>query len=332
MTRYAIRMSAIRNLKGNFSESSEGAVMAKLLGDSDLMGHDVMARAIDVMELAFRARLDNKIVSPPRHHVSFGEHGDLVFTVGGILGEAPLAGFRVYDTFQNSKQSQIVAVWSANEGRLKGLVLGERLGAVRTGAIGGVAIRHLSSQNAKSVAVIGSGIQARTQLAAAAAVRAISTVRVYSRDVVNRNAFAQEMQRDLNVEVTPVESVAKATMDADIVICATSSRTPILNSADLTPGVHVNTIGPKLVGEHEIGLDVADTAKIIATDAPEQARAYASPFFLAGTRHENRMIDLAELVSAPGRTRSSPEDITLFCSVGLAGTEVLLASALLDAS
>ncbi len=306
--------------------------MVKLLGDCDLVGHGVMARAIDVMELAFRARLDNKIVSPPRHHVSFGKHGDLIFTVGGILGEAPLAGFRVYDTFQNSKQSQIVAVWSTKEGRLKGLVLGERLGAIRTGAIGGVAIRHLSSQNAKSVAVIGSGVQARTQLAAAAAVRAISTVRVHSRDVVNRNAFAEEMQRDLSVEVTPVDSVAKATMDADIVICATSSRIPILHTADLTPGTHVNTVGPKLVGGHEIGLDVADTAKIIATDAPEQTRAYVSPFFLAGTRHENRMVDLAELVSTPGKTRSSPEDITLFCSVGLAGTEVLLASALLDAS
>lgn len=91
----------------------------------------------------FLARAGNRLISPPRHHVSFPDRGDLVFTVGGVLGDKPLAGFRVYETFDGAEHSQIVAVWSADNAKLKGIVLGERLGNLRTGAIGGVAIRHL---------------------------------------------------------------------------------------------------------------------------------------------------------------------------------------------
>ncbi|MBB3285394.1 ornithine cyclodeaminase/alanine dehydrogenase-like protein (mu-crystallin family) [Rhizobium sp. BK347] len=95
-------------------------------------------------------------------------------------------------------------------------------------------------------------------------------------------------------------------------------------------GAHVNTVGPKTLRGHELGLDVADAAHVIVTDSIEQTRTYASPFFLAGSAHETRMRDLADIVAnkVPGRTL--PSDTTLFCSVGLAGTEVAVASAIFD--
>ncbi len=111
--------------------------MTKILKDEDLVGGALMVVAIDALETAFLARADNRLISPPRHHVSFPDRGDLVFTVGGILGEKPLAGFRVYETFEGVEHSQMVAVWSADDAKLKGIILGERLGNLRTGAIGG---------------------------------------------------------------------------------------------------------------------------------------------------------------------------------------------------
>ena len=110
----------------------------KILRDEDLNDGGLMAVAIEALEAAFLARAGDRLISPPRHHVSFGDRGDLVFTIGGILGEAPLAGFRVYETFGGAEHCQIVAVWSVDDARLKGIVLGERLGSLRTGAIGGV--------------------------------------------------------------------------------------------------------------------------------------------------------------------------------------------------
>jgi ornithine cyclodeaminase len=302
----------------------------KILRDDDLVGSELMGVAINALDAAFLARARDQMISPPRHHVSFSNRGDLVFTVGGMLGEKPLAGFRVYETFDGVEHSQIVAVWSAEDAKLKGIVLGERLGNIRTGAIGGVAIRHLSSPDAKIVGILGSGAQARTQLAAATTVRQITSARVYSRDEKNRTTFAQEMERELGIEVRPVGSVLDAARDADIVICATTSSTPIIHASDLKLGVHVNTVGPKTQRGYELGLDIADVADVIATDSPEQTRAYASPFFLAGSGNEHRMADLADIIAKREIGRRSSQDTTLFCSVGLAGTEVVVASAIID--
>ncbi len=304
--------------------------MTIILKDEDLQGYAFMGFAIDAVERALAARARGEGVSPPRHHVAFPGRGELVFTVGGVLGDMPLAGFRVYDTFEGSEHSQIVAVWSADDARLKGLVLGERLGAIRTGAIGGAAIRHMSSPDARVVGVVGSGLQARTQLAAAVAVRNIDLAHVYSRDEARRTAFAEEMQRDLGIEVQPVASAREAVGDADIVILATSSSRPVIAAADLKQGAHVNTLGPKTIDAHEIGLDVAAAASLIATDSTEQTRAYGSPFFLAGSAHERRLSELSAIVAGMAPGRGADEDTTLFCSVGLAGTEVVVASAIFD--
>ncbi len=302
----------------------------KILKDEDLCPATVMRGAIDALEAAFRAKAAGKLVSPPRHHVSFPDRGDIVFTVGGIDGERPLAGFRAYETFAGGQHSQVVAVWRADTAELQGVILGERLGQIRTGAIGGIAIRHLSTPAARTVGIIGSGAQARTQLIAAVAVRDIGSVRVFSRNPRNCAAFAEEMQLELGIAVEPVTSAAKAVADADIVLCATSSDRPVIDASELKVGVHINTIGPKTLKGHELGLDVANMASIIATDSPEQTRAYASPFFLSGTMHEERMLDLAAIVAGHAAGRTSPLDTTLFCSVGLAGTEVVVASAIFD--
>lgn len=190
--------------------------------------------------------------------------------MGGVQDSAPIAGFRVYDTFNGSHHSQIVAVWSTETAKLEGIVIGEKLGAIRTGAIGGVAIRHLSDADAATAGVVGSGLQARMQLVAAAAVRRLSHVRVYSRSEANRKAFAEEMQRYLGLDIEAVDSAAEAVRGADIVICATSSSVPVLRAKDLKPGAHINTVGPKTIEGHEIDLDVAKMAHRIATDSPNR--------------------------------------------------------------
>lgn len=138
------------------------------------------------------------------------------------------------------------------------------------------------------------------------------------------------MQQALGIEVEPAGSASEAVDGADIVICATTSRMPVIHARDLKPGVHVNTVGPKTRAGYELGLDIADVAAVIATDSPEQTRAYALPFFLAGSGNEHRMADLADIIAGKAAGRGSPGDTTLFCSVGLAGTEVVVASAILD--
>ncbi|SCW30087.1 ornithine cyclodeaminase [Rhizobium mongolense subsp. loessense] len=305
--------------------------MTIILSDSDLDRSTAMQIAIEAIEEAMVARSAGALVSPPRHSVSFGGKGDLVFTIGGTIGEGSIAGFRVYETFKGLRHDQIVAVWSAKTAELQGLVVGSRLGDIRTGAIGGIAIRHMSSSGVRTAGVIGSGHQARTQLEAAALVRRLDHVRVFSRHEQNRRTFAAEMEQRLGIPVEPVDTPRRAVSEADIVICATTSRTPVMEAAWLKPGVHINTIGPKTVDEHELGLDIAAAAHVIATDSLEQTEAYKAPFFLHGSPDAVRLVDLAAIVSGRLPVRQAHDQTTLFCSAGLAGTEVLVASKLLAA-
>lgn len=305
--------------------------MTVLLQDKDISLVPTMALALDAIETAFLAKARGELVSPPRHRVSYPGLGDLVFTIGGMLGSSALAGFRVYDTFNGPEHHQIIAVWSADGANLLGMVVGNLLGEIRTGAIGGIAIRHMSPPDAKHVAVIGTGQQARTQLVAAAAVRRLETVRVYSRCEENRKDFAREMQSLLGVAIEPMSSAREAVQQADIIICATTSPTPVIEAGWLKPGAHVNTVGPKTSDGHEIAVDIADIAALIATDSPEQIRAYDPPFFLNNTASGTRMVDLAHIVAGSVVPRDTGKETTLFCSTGLAGTEVLVAARALEA-
>ncbi|HEV8388888.1 MAG TPA: hypothetical protein VGQ35_03540, partial [Dongiaceae bacterium] len=137
------------------------------------------------------------------------------------------------------------------------------------------------------------------------------------------------MGKQLDLDIAPVASAREAVSGADIVICATSSDVPVMEAAWLAPGSHVNMLGRKTRDRHELGLDVVERASLIATDSPAQTRAYGAPFFLEGTPHLARMVDLADLIAGKAAARPSPEAITLFCSTGLAGTEVLVGAALL---
>jgi len=188
----------------------------------------------------------------------------------------------------------------------------------------------MSPPDATTVGIIGSGQQARAQLEAASLVRRLSHVRIYSRSERNRYQFALEMEERLGLPVEPVDSPCDAVRDADIVICATSSLTPVLKAEWLKPGAHINTVGPKMVNEYELELDVAAAAHLIATDSPEQVKAYKMPFFLEGTPSAERLVDLAAIVSGKLAAREGPGQTTLFCSVGLAGTEVLVGARILD--
>lgn len=293
-------------------------------GDIDLVAS--MPVALAAIETALRAKAAGDLVAPPRHRVAFPGSGSLFFTIGG---DTHVAGFRVYDTFGGPAHGQLTAVWSAETGELTGLVLGERLGEIRTGAIGGIAIRHMSAPDAATIGIIGTGQQARAQLIAAAAVRPLTRARVFSRrNPAGRMIFAEEMTRALGFPVEVASSAEAAVRDADIVVCATTSDSPVIAAAWLKPGTHVNTVGPKTVAAHEIGSDVAERATVIATDSLVQTRSYTSPFFLQGA-DADRMVELAAIVTGETPGRRSGTDITLFCSVGLAGTEVLVADRLL---
>ncbi|MDX1613183.1 MAG: ornithine cyclodeaminase family protein [Candidatus Promineifilaceae bacterium] len=300
----------------------------QILTDAEVRGWLTMDRAIGVMEEALHLLAEGKLFAPPRLRVGQAP-GQLVFTVGGSAETA--VGFRVYDTFpQQAKrwdQRQIVVVYDGTDGQLKGLIIGRLLGAMRTGALGGVALRYLARQDARRLAVIGSGFQARTQVAAALAVRPIESVRIYSRTKAHAAAFADELTDRYSVSVQVAPAAREAVIWADIVLCATDSRRPVLDTRWLRPGVHVSTIGPRMRGAQELPSEVATACDLVASDSLAQIQALDPDYFIDDV---SQIAALADIVSGRRGGRPSPDAVTLFCSVGLAGTEVLLGDRLLQ--
>lgn len=290
--------------------------------DIDIETAADMSSLINICDAAVVAASNDEMTAPARHPVDFGS-GQLVFTAGG---NAQAIGFRAYDTFPNSTQDQVVAVWHPDSGQLAGVIVGELLGAIRTGALGGVGINRMAARNATTCAVIGAGLQARTQLMACAAVRSLSHVRVFSRHERNRQVFADEMSIRIGLEIEPVASAAQAVAGAEIVLLATSAGEPVVSLNDLAADVHVSTVGPKFKGYSELGADVVESANLVATDSPQQIEAQGERHFLHDSDAWKRIAHLGTIVARPEGVQR-----TVFLSAGLAGTEVLVADALLNA-
>ena len=309
-----------------------------ILNDADVTRLARMSALVAVVERCLLAKAEGRLVAPPRHSVAF-ETGQLVFTIGGIAAaegaSEGIAGFRVYETFRGSgsARAQLVAVWESGSGNLLGLVVGDALGVLRTGAIGGVAIDRMARRDVRTCAIVGSGKQAESQLIAAVTVRpGLETIRVYSRNARNREDFAERMSERIGKGIQPVAAARDAVVGADLILCATDSGSPVIETEWLARGAHVTTLGPKLVDHHELPRAIGDMADLAATDSPAQFHAYAKPHVLEGTPAGGHILDLADIVAGRAAGRRSPTDITLFCSVVLAGTEVAVADALLRQS
>ena len=298
--------------------------MVRLITDDDLERLLDMPLAIGAIEEALRERAAGSAVSLPRQALETGESA-LVVTAGGFA-RTRIAGLRVYITGHDIDE-QLVAVWDMGSGRLQAIFVGERLGAVRTGAIGGVAIGLLSRPASSVLAVIGPGQQGFTQLLAALAVRPVSKVFIYRRSTDLARAQARDWTKRFAVPVRATKTAEEAVADADLVVLATRAAEPVLRADWLKPGAHVNALGPKWRGHSEIGLDLVERAELLVSDFPEQF-INESEFLLHGTRHIERLQDLAALQARP--KPRDPDHITLFLSHGLAGTEVVVARALAD--
>lgn len=295
-----------------------------VLNDDDVRARLDAATAVGAVRAALLAAHAGTLHAPPRVRADLGG-GDLVFTAGR-MDPPGVFGFRVYDTLVGAEQ--LVAVWDSRDGRLQALVRGEELGARRTGAIGAVAVDVAARPGPVRLGLVGAGTQAWTQLWAIRAVREITTITVTARHPEHAAAFARRAAAELGVTINPAGRTEDAVRDQDVVIVATNSTTPVLQADWIAPGTHVTTLGPKTASRHEVPADLADRVAVILTDSAAQLAAYPEPHLFAG----RPMAELGAVLAGAAAGRTSPEQITVFCSVGLAGTEVAVAAALCERS
>jgi len=199
---------------------------------------------------------------------------------------------------------------------------------MRTGAASGIATRLLANAHARTLGVIGTGKQSRMQVAAVCTVRPIRQVRVFSRTAEYREAYARSLQSELGVEVVPASSAQACVAEADVVVTITKSAEPVCRAEWLAEGAHVNVAGANSDARREVDAETVLRAAVKVTDHVAQAKEEAAEFralVAAGKLEWSAIRELGELVTGKAKGRTSPSELTLFKSLGIALEDVAFA-------
>jgi ornithine cyclodeaminase/alanine dehydrogenase-like protein (mu-crystallin family) len=248
--------------------------------------------------------------------------------MGASYGERGVLGLKAYFGGGAAGAVHHVMLYSVAEARLMAVIEADTIGQLRTGAASGVATRHLARDNAKVLGVIGTGKQARTQIAAVCAVRSIEQVRVFGRTEDRREAFARLMAAELRLDVRPAPSAEACVAGADVVVLITKSASPVCRSEWLADGTHVNGAGANAADRRELDPDIVRRAAVLVTDDREQAKHGAAEFIdlaAAGALAWSEVHELGDIVTGKVRGRASAADLTLFKSLGVALEDVAFA-------
>lgn len=291
---------------------------ARWITEADVVALLPFGDAIAAVETALRQEADGRARTMEKTHVAWGD-GHTLHAVGGQLDG--LVGTKTW-AHTAGGATPLLLLWDAGDGGLVAVVEAFALGQLRTGAVSGVATRWLAATDADELAVLGSGKQARAQVAAVAAVRPIRRIRVWSPTADHAVAFASSLAGGADVEVVVAASAAEAVAGAPIVTTVTRARAPVLESAMVAPGTHINAVGAITPERGEIHPDVVGRCDVVAADSPDAARRLARE--LAGLA----VITPLSSIVAAGSGRPAGADLTLFRAMGIGLADVALAAEL----
>ena len=212
-----------------------------------------------------------------------------------------------------------VMLFDGETGELRALIDASAVTSIRTAAVSAVATRALARPESTVLAILGSGVQARTHLEAMAKVLSFEQARVWSRTAEHAQAFAAEAEAPFQVEA--VDSAEAAVRSADVIVTVTSAREPIVERGWLAPGTHVNAVGSSIPTAREL-----DSATIAAAalfvDRRESTVNESGEYLRAveeeGIGPDHIRAELGEVLVGSNDGRRSDEELTVFVSLGLA--------------
>lgn len=282
------------------------------ISEADVLELLSVDECIRLMRLAFEALSQGRAQNQPRRRLIL-ETGSVLHSMAGACGN--YFGTKFYSTNPRYGAHFYFVLYDAKTARPLAMMEANHLGQIRTGAATGYATDLLANPHASTVGIIGSGFQAQTQLAAVRAVRPIRTVKVWSRNEEKRRKFAEENSADA------VGTAEEAIRGAEIVVTATNSKDPVLESAWVSPGTLVNAVGSNIANRRELPADLVRGAGLVAVDSLEQAKIEAGDLILADS-----WANVAELQNV--QRHHDAERVTVFKSIGL-GVEDVAAGAYL---
>jgi alanine dehydrogenase len=268
----------------------------------------------------------------PRSKLTNADPPGMLTDYSAVLPETGAMGGYMYAAgFGEEDAWFMTPLFDAESGEPLALLDGASMNPFKTGAAGAVGTDALAREDARTLALIGAGSQARGQLRAVAAVRDLDSVWVYSPTKESREAFAGEMNERIDPSVAAVASSAAAVEEADIVITATTASEPVFDGDLLAEGTHVTAMGQYHPDKRELDATAIERAKYVP-DLRERVEQDAGSFIAAveeGVVSEDHVhAELGEVVAGGAPGRETDEEITVFDSGGT-GIETVAAAHML---
>ena len=295
-----------------------------------------MVECIALMREAFRAEAEGRVTQPIRQAMPLPSGAGLISTMPGHVAQPDLLGIKVMTVFPGnfgtalgSHQGPILLFDPAN-GCPRAMIDGREVTAIRTAAASAAATDALARADAKTLGVFGYGEQAHSHTSAIRSVRNIGEVLVWGRDFVRARDFAAQAGADVRAVESPADAAA-----ADILCLTTAAKEPYFQGAWLRPGQHINVVGSSVPTTSEIDSATLARSRVHVDYLP-------SALALGGDLRRalaDGMIAEADIEGSVGQVltgsidgRRTPDDITLFKSLGMAIEDLLAADAVARAA
>lgn len=304
---------------------------ARYLSSEDLEGLASQEEFVEAVRSAYRER-GMGAPTKPRRTIEIDEPPGKLNSYTAILPDTGVMGGYMYSAgFEDADARFVTPLFDSTSGKPLAVVDGAYMNTYKTGAVGAVGIDALARETIDTVAVIGSGAQARGQLRGVLAVREFDEGRIYSPTRRHREEFAREWNDRADPEIFAVESTEAALDGADVVITATNADRPVVGTELVEDGMHINAIGQYHPRKHEIEPETVQMS-LYVPDLRERAQIDAGAFLQARerglVRDDHIHAELGEVVAGVEPGRTADDEVTIFDSGGTA-LETVASAALL---
>jgi alanine dehydrogenase len=289
---------------------------------------------IAAMEAALAQFSAGEVQQPVRTVLSVGPQKAFFGVMPAYVTEPPQMGAKLVTVFGDNLTRGLpshlatILLFDPDTGALMAVMDGRYITEARTAAVSAVSAKALARPDASRLAILGSGVQARSHLEALAEVRALTEARVWSPQARSRERFVTEMAGRVAVPVRACDTAEAAVRDADLVVLVTSSPTPVVDDAWVAPGAHVISVGACRPDQREMAPDLVARGRLFVDS--RAAALVESGDVVQGIR-EGRFDathvagELGEVLLGRVTGRRSDADVTLFKSLGMAVEDVAAA-------
>ncbi len=305
--------------------------MPLLLTEADVKSVLTMPLALECVQNSFQRLADGSALLHSRQRLHLPSKSYLHY-MAAADGTSGYMGLKIYTSSREGLRF-LITLFSVESGDLLALIEADFMGQMRTGAASGLATRLLAREDARTLGIVGTGLQARTQLQAIAQVRKLTEVRAFSRESAKREIFAKEMTEALKIPVSAAESAEAAVRGADIIVTSTTSTNPVVEGRWLKPGVHINAIGANFPQKRELDAEAVKRCNVIVVDSREQSKMEAGDMIQVFGEDAQRWAEvreLADIVSGKVAGRTNANEITLFKSNGIAIEDIVVAGRIFE--